>query len=139
MASLPAIKDAIKAVLDAALDGVNLYDFVPDNPTFPAICPLLNLIDFDVAFGRGIDTFEFELLVLTSRGSDRAGQDKMDQLVDGKGALSIRQVIFQNQTLGGVVDNAHVAGLIDYRPTDVAGVSVYSARLRLVVLTSGTT
>ena len=138
MTSLAAIRDAVKATLGALTD-VNVYDFVPDNPSMPAICVAPTSADFDTAFGRGQDTWEFELIVLTARGSDRAGQDKMDSLVTGAGTSSIRQAIFQNQTLGSVVDSAHVAGLIDYRPTDVAGVSVYSARLRLIVHTSGTT
>jgi hypothetical protein len=139
MSSVAAIRDAIKTTLDTALSDVHLYDFVPDNPTLPAVAVAPALADFDVAFGRGIDTWEFELLVLTARGSDRAGQERLDQLVTGAGSSSIRQVIFNDQRLGGVVDSAHVSGLIDYRPTDVAGVTVYAARLRLVVLTSGTT
>ena len=137
MSTLAAMRDAIKATL-AGIADVNVYDFVPDNPTFPAVVVAPNLCDFDVAFGRGQDTWEFELIVLTARSSDRAGQDKMDQLVTGAGASSIRQAIFDSQGLGLSDTNAHVAALIDYRPTDVAGVSVYSARLRLVVLTSGT-
>lgn len=139
MSSLSAIRDAIKTTLDAALADVYVYDFVPDNPTLPAVCAYPSPVDFFGAFGRGLDTWEFEVLALTSRGSDRAGQDKLDQLITGAGSLSIRQAIFNNRTLGFTDTDAQVSGVLDYRPTDVAGVDVYSARLRLVVQTSGTT
>jgi hypothetical protein len=138
MSSLSAIRDAIKTTLDALPEG-NAYDFVPDNPTFPAVCAYPSPADFFGAFARGLDTWEFEILVLTARGSDRAGQDKLDQFITGAGPLSIRQAIFNNRTLGFTDTDANISGVLDYRPTDVGGIPVYSARLRLVVTTSGTT
>jgi hypothetical protein len=138
MSSVSAIRDAIKTTLDTALDGVYPYDFVPDNASLPAIAVAPVLSDFEVAFGRGVDTWEFELLILTSRASDRGGQERLDQLITGAGSSSIRQVIFQNRTLGLSDCDAHVSGLVGYGPADAAGVDVYSARLRLVVTTSGT-
>jgi len=137
MSSLSAIRDAIKTTLDALPEG-NAYDFVPDNPTLPAVCAYPSPADFFGAFGRGLDTWEFEILVLTARGSDRAGQDKLDQFITGAGSLSIRQAIFNNRTLGFADTDAQVSGVLEYRPTVVAGVDVYAARLRLVVQTSGT-
>src|SRR5262245_10144019 len=139
MSSLAVIRDAVKTTLDANLADVYVYDFVPDNPTLPAVIVLPVASDFDAAFARGLDTWEFDLIVLTARGSDRAGQDKLDQLVNGSGSLSVRQVVFANRSLGLSDVDAHVSGMTGYGGTfSAVAIDHYSAQLRLVVRTSGT-
>ena len=136
MSSLSVIRDAVRSTLDINLADTHVYDFIPDNPTYPAVCVAPSLANFDAAFGRGLDVWELALLVLVARGSDRSGQDKLDQYITGAGALSIRQVIFNNRTLGLADTDAHVAALDDYGVA--TGLDAYQARLRLIVQTNGT-
>jgi hypothetical protein len=139
MSSMAAIRDAVKTTLDAALTDVYLYDIVPDLPTLPAVFVQPLTADFDAAFGRGLDTWEFDLVVLTARGSDRAGQDKLDALVNGSGALSVRQAIFANRTLGLADVDAHVSAMTSYGGSfSAVNIDHYAASLRLVVRTNGT-
>jgi len=139
MSSMAAIRDAVKTTLDVGLPDVYVYDFMPDNPTLPAVMVMPAAADFDIAFGRGLDMWEFDLIVLTARGSDRAGQDKLDQLVTGAGTSSVRQIVFANRGLGLADVDAHVSGMSGYGGSlEPVAVDHYSARLRLVVRTSGT-
>jgi hypothetical protein len=136
MSSLATIRDAIKTTLDAALADVYVYDIIPDNPTLPAICVMPAESEFDLSADRGDDTWNFDLIVLVSRGSDRAGQDKLDTLVTGGGTPSIRRIIYAARTLGLADVDARVTGMSGYGATlEAINIDHYSARLRLVART----
>lgn len=139
MASLLAIRDAIKTTLDANLAEVEIYDTVPDVAHTPAIVVMPAEADFDVAMGRGTDRWELDLYVLCSRAVADEGQDQLDVYVTGAGDSSVRELIFNNATLGGVAVDAHVSGMRGYGGQfEVAQITHIGAILRLVVLTPGT-
>lgn len=139
MASLTSIRGGIKATLDGNIASLHAYDKVPERPNLPAVVPVPVEADFDVAMGRGTDTWFFDLFVLTSHADAELGQDSLDSFVTGAGATSIRQVIFQNKTLGLSNVDAHVSGMRNYGATfEAVGVDHVGAVLRLVVHTKGT-
>lgn len=139
MASLGAIRDAIKATL-ATIDGVRIYDTVPDQINLPAVLILPIEADFNKAFGRGHDSYSFDLFVMTSRTVARTSQDALDAFLNGSGARSIRATIFAAQGLG--LDDgtqAHVTGMSRYGGSfPAAGIDHIGAALRLNVTTGNT-
>lgn len=140
MASLQAVRDAIKATLDANITGLRVFDTVPDIVNLPALLVLPVEADYEVAFGRGSDTWQIDLFVMTSRTVPRSGQDGLDGFIAGSGATSIRQAIFQHRDLG-LTDGteARVTGVSRYGGTfPAAGIDHIGAALRLVVSTPGT-
>jgi hypothetical protein len=139
MATLAAIRDAIKTTITDNVTGLRVHDTIPDVVNLPAVVVVPRTADFDVAMGRGIDTWEFDLFVMVSKGSTRAAQDALDAYVTGAGTSSIRQVIFTNRTLGLSNTDAHVARLIGYDLTfEASNVDHVGAALRLIVHTPGT-
>lgn len=140
MASLGAIRDAIKATIDANVTGLRVYDTAPDIVNLPALLVLPFDWDFDVVFGRGSDTWRFDLFVMCSRTVPRTGQDSLDSFITGGGPQSVRQAIFQHRDLG-LTDGteAHISGGSRYGGSfPAAGIDHIGAALRLVVTTPGT-
>jgi hypothetical protein len=93
--------------------------------------------DFTGAFGRGLDTHIFDVIVLVSRRDDQLAQADLDPFVNGFGASSVRQAIFNTRDLGIGVD-ATVTGMSDYGASfEVGQLDNVGARLAVQVLTSG--
>ena len=139
MASLSEIRDGIKATL-ATITGLRAYDTVPDQVNLPAVLVLPVEADFNRAFSRGNDEYQFELFVMTSRTVARVGQDALDDFVTGSGDKSIRAKIFAVQDLGiGDGTQAYVSGMSRYGGSfPAAGIDHIGAALRLKVTTSNT-
>lgn len=139
MSSLQAIRDAIKATVEAANPELFGYDTVPEVANLPAVVAVPDIADFAVAMGRGADTWELDLAVLVPWTDADVSQDALDELVTGAGPKSIRQVIFQNRTLGLDDVDAHISGMSEYGAQfEMAQIEHLGAKLRIVVHTTGT-
>lgn len=139
MSTLTAIRDAIKTTLEANITGLWVYDTVPDAVQLPCVIVKPTTGNFAQTFGRGTDSWSFDLEVLVQLDDIDLAQDRLDAYVNGSGSSSLRQVIFQNRTLGLSDTNAAVLSMSSYgTQNDVAGVPHLGAALELTVLTSGT-
>ena len=140
MASLEQIRDGIKATLEAAIPFLQVYDTVPDAANIlPACIVIPTAADFNVAFQRGTDRWDFDLYILASYAEASLGQDALDNLISGAGPNSIRAAIFATKSLGLSSTDANISGMGNYGTTfDVAGIDHVGATLQLVVHTSGT-
>lgn len=141
MASLTAIRTAVKTTLEARIPDLTVYRTVPDVTNVPAAVVEPNVSDFVVAMGRGTDTWTFDLHVLAPYADPELGQDSLDAYITGAGAQSIRQVIFQNKTLGLTNVDAHIAGMVSgsYNTRfEIGAIQHVGATLRLIVHTTGT-
>jgi hypothetical protein len=138
MSSLQAIRDAIKATVEAGNPALFGYDTVPEVANLPAVVAMPDSADFAVAMGRGADTWELDLAVLVPFTDADVSQDALDELVTGAGPKSIRQIIWQNRTLGLADVNAYISGMSDYGAAfEMAQIEHIGAKLRIVVHTSG--
>jgi len=136
MASITEVRNAIKATLEAAIPGLTVHARMSGVANVPAVVVRPVEADFEVAMRKGLDTWTYTLIVLTSRADEVASQDKLDEYVDGGGERSIRTAIFNNKTLGLANTDAHVSGMSDYNGQHAVGPITYAgAELRLVVHT----
>lgn len=139
MATLSAIRDAIASTLDAAIPTLHCYDTVPDVANLPAVVVIPATTDFVAAMGRGTDTHTLNLYVLAAYMNADLGQAALDELVAGSGAKSIRQVIWNNRSLGLVQTDAHISGMSGYGGNfNLAQVEHVGAILTAIVHSSGT-
>lgn len=141
MASLKAIRAAVVTTIETQIPSLTGYPTVPDAANTPAFVVEPVDADFEVAMGRGTDTWNFNLHVLASFAVSELGQDALDEYVTGAGSKSIRQVVFNNKTLGLTNTTAHIAGLLagSYGAQfETASIQHVGATLRLVVHTLGT-
>lgn len=141
MASFAELRTAVKTVLADTLNGVHLYDKVPENANLPAIVVQPAESTFPLTLGRANDEWQFDLIVMTAFGDAVLAQDNLDVFLSGAGSRSIRQIIMRNRQLGrGDVVAAYVAGMSDYGANfTMAGVDNIGCRLRLIVTTTGPT
>lgn len=138
MASLAAIRTALADTISASVTGIQGYPTVPAIANLPAFVVLPRSTDFQGAMGRGLDTYTFDVIVLVSRRDDALAQADLDPFINGFGASSIRQAIFNAKTLGIGVD-ARVTGMADYGAQyEVGEIDNVGARLIVEVLTTGT-
>jgi hypothetical protein len=101
------VRDGLKKNLQE-IDGLRVYDLVPDNPQPPsAIIGQLDLT-FDLNNARGLDQANIDVLVIVQRFSERTGQDKLDKYLSGSGNYSIKAAIEADRTLDGAVDTLRV-------------------------------
>jgi hypothetical protein len=101
------VRDGLKKNLQE-IDGLRVYDLVPDNPQPPsAIIGQLDLT-FDLNNARGLDQANIDVLVIVQRFSERTGQEKLDKYLSGTGDYSIKAAIEADKTLDGAVDTLRV-------------------------------
>ena len=81
---------------------------------------------------------QFELTVAVQRSDSRTAQDKLDAFVTGSGSSSIRQIIFNNRTLGLSDTDARITEMNNYA-ADVSlnGIDAVGANLTIEVFTKG--
>jgi hypothetical protein len=88
--------------------------------------------------GRGMDTHEFDVIVLVSRRDDGLAQTDLDAFVTGAGSSSIRQAIFQAPSLGLSGTAALVYGMESYGAEwDIGALNHVGAALKVRVHSRG--
>jgi hypothetical protein len=107
MIKISKVRDAIGKNIES-ISGIRIYDTIPDVVVPP--CAVVGQLDFtfDVNNARGLDSASVDVYVIVQRISERAGQDKLDELLAGSGPKSIKTAIESDRTLGGLVDTLRV-------------------------------
>ena len=107
ISNINGVRDALKANLQT-ITNLRVYDLIPDVIVPP--CAVVGQLDFtfDVDNARGLDQASVDVYVIVQRISERAGQDKLDELLGGTGNKSIKTAIESDRTLGGLVDTLRV-------------------------------
>lgn len=139
MATVAELRTGLKTTATAAVSGLFGYDRIPESVNVPAIVVVPRASDFAVAMGRGVDTHEFDLIVLTGRADDGLAQTALDAYVTGAGSSSIRQAIWNGRTLGLSGTDAHIYGMESYGAEwEIGGINYVGAVLKARVHTTGT-
>lgn len=99
----------------ATIAGLRTSDFVPDDPKPPVAVVMPPTITYDLAFGRGLDEYQFSIMVIVGRQSERAAQRLLDSLCAPTGAGSIKTAIESDRFLAGQCQ--------DLRVTEMRGIS----------------
>lgn len=125
------VRDGLKTQLQA-IEGLRVYDLIPDVVTPP--CAVVGQLDFtfDINNARGLDQAQCDVFVIVQRFSERAGQDKLDAYLSGSGTSSIKTAIESDRTLGGAVDTLRVTGA-EAGTYESQGVLFLSYRYRLTI------
>lgn len=107
MINISGVRDALGKNLQT-ITGMRVYDIIPDVVVPP--CAVVGQLDFtfDIDNARGLDQASVDVYVIVQRISERAGQDKLDELLAGKGPKSIKAALESDRTLGGLVNTLRV-------------------------------
>jgi hypothetical protein len=104
--SISAVREGIKKNLQTI--NLRTYDLIPDVVVPP--CAIVGQLDFtfDASMARGLDTATCDIYVIVQRFSERAGQDKLDELLAGGGPNSIKGAMDSDVTLNGSVKTSRL-------------------------------
>ncbi len=92
----------------ATIAGLRTSDYVPDDPKPPVAVVMPPTIKYDLAFGRGLDEYEFVVTVIVGRQSERAAQRLLDSLCAPTGSGSVKTAIESDRFLAGQCQDLRV-------------------------------
>jgi hypothetical protein len=115
MATLSDIRAGIRTRL-ATIAGLNVYDYLPDNPATPGatVAPLSGtFVTYNTTFD-GNTEWTLGVLVIVPNAVDHVSQDALDTYLQPTGASSVKAAIDAGFTLGGVAYYAVVTEARNY-------------------------
>ena len=108
---LSAIREALADVLEE-IDGLFVYRTYPGT-VLQLPCVILSLperIDYSRTSHQRLDLALYEMTLIIGRVDPRA-QVALEGLISGKGATSIREKLYADRKLGGIISNLRVIGV----------------------------
>lgn len=115
------------------ISGLRAASTQPDNPNPPMAIVNLDSITFDEAYNRGLDAYQFTILVLAGRVAERTSQNRLEAYLNPSGTSSIKQAIQGDRTLGGKAQTLRVTEVTSYGSISVGDVTYLAANLTVVV------
>ena len=117
----------------ATIPGLRTSATIPDDPKPPIAIVSPESISFDTSMGRGLDTYQFTVLCIVGRVSERTAQNKLDTYCNPTGASSVKTAIEQNRTLSGACNDLRVVDLRNYGDLVIADITYLAAEFRVAV------
>jgi hypothetical protein len=131
------VKDVMEALAGQAstIAGLRCFAYPPAKvspPTF--LVELPETVDFDGAYGRGVDSLTIPAIVLVGRAEDRASVKNLLPYVDGAGDSSIKQAL--EQRVYTAMDTVHVSQ-VELGFYTFAGIEYLGAEFTINITGSG--
>jgi len=130
--SISTIRTALAANL-ATITGLRTAAVVPDDPMPPVAVVIPSRVSWDTAFARGLDTYEFTVLVIVGRVNERTAQNNLDAYCQATGAQSVKTAIERDKTLGGAAQSLRVTEMRNYNAIQIAENTYLSAEFAVTV------
>ena len=132
MTTLSALRSGIATNL-ATISGLRTSSTVPDdvNPPIAVVAP--QGITFDTSFARGLDTYEFNVLVIVGRVDERSAQNRLDGFCNPTGSSSIKTALESDKTLGGEAQNLRCTEMRNYSSLPVGELTYLAAEFAVTV------
>lgn len=126
MATLSAMRTALAANL-ATISGLRTAATMPDQPNPPIAIVMPQSVSYDTAMSRGLDTYEFVVLVVVGRVDERTAQNLLDGYCNPTGASSIKTALESDRSLGGQAQDLRVTDMRNYSSVSVGEVTYLAA------------
>jgi hypothetical protein len=85
--------------------------YILSAPTPPCFDLEITAIEYDAAFVRGLDVWTWLVRGLTPKTSDIGSQVVLDGWLAPSGALSVKEALESDMSLGGAAETLHVTNL----------------------------
>ena len=132
MATLSAMRPALASNL-SGITGLRTAATMPDQPTPPVAIVMPQSVSYDTSMARGLDTYEFVLLVIVGRVDERTAQNLLDGYCNPTGATSIKAAIESDRTLGGQANDLRVTDMRNYSSVPVGEITYLAAEFVVTV------
>jgi len=121
------------AVRLRTISGLRAASTQPDSPNPPQAIVNLDSITYDQAYNRGLDEYQFTILVLAGRVAERTSQNRLEAYLNPTGSSSIKVAIQGDRTLGGKAQTLRVTEVTSYGSINVGDVTYLAANITVVV------
>lgn len=128
--NIATVLTGLQTVL-SEIDGVTVYDHIPERLAAPAIVMAWDAIEFSDTF-EGEATVNIAATVLVKKANLQDAQTKLVDYVNPTGALSVVAAVEADKTLDGSVDSARVIGA-EQQEIELAGTSFLAAKFTVEV------
>jgi len=121
----------------ATISGLRSSAYIPDNPQPPVAVVMPGRIQYDTAFGRGSDEYQFTIMLIVGRVADRASQTTLDGYCESSGNRSVKAAIEGDRTLGGKALDCRVTEMTNQGSLAIGDVTYHTAEFNVSVIAAG--
>lgn len=118
----------------ATISGLRVSATIPDQPNPPQAVIFPNRVLYDTTFRRGEDEYEFVILVILGRVSERTAQTSLDAYCNPSGATSVKQAVEAEATLGGKAFDCRVTEMRGQSSLTIGDVTYLTAEFMVTVI-----
>lgn len=121
----------------ATINGLRSSSYIPDNPQPPVAIVMPGRIQYDQAFGRGSDEYQFTIMLIVGRVADRASQTNLDAYCASSGSASVKAAVEGDRTLGGKALDCRVTEMTNQGSLAIGDVTYHTAEFSVTVIAAG--
>lgn len=136
MTALTDLRNGLSTRL-ATITGLRSSAYIPDNPQPPVAIVMPGRIQYDTAFGRGSDEYQFTIMVIVGRVADRNSQTTLDAYCASSGSASIKAAIEGDRSLGGKALDCRVTEMTNQGSLAIGDVTYHTAEFSVTVIAAG--
>lgn len=134
MATISAVRDALKTRIEAQVSGLRVLDTVPGGEVHPPVAVVIPEMGERRTLGGTKNTERYRLRIAVSAASERTGQDKLDGYLASSGATSIQAALaVAPRSLGVSGITAWVSGWENYGLIEIAEHVYFGADVLITV------
>jgi hypothetical protein len=116
----------------ATISGIRTYATIPDNPTMPAAVVSLNNVTYDQAYQGGLVLYNFEVVVIVAKVTERRAQERLHDKVQ-TGVGGVKNAIESDPTLGGAAIDARVTEMSNISTVSIGDIDYLTANFAVTV------
>ena len=120
-----------------SIRGLRSSAYIPDNPQPPVAVVMPGRIQYDTAFGRGSDEYQFTIMLIVGRVADRASQTNLDAYCASSGSASVKAAVEGDRTLGGTALDCRVTEMTNQGSLSIGDVTYHTAEFSVTVIAAG--
>ena len=132
MADIQALREGLAANL-ATIPRLRTEENMLDSVNPPVAVVQLESVTYDTAFRNGMDTYNFNILVIVSRGADRIALADLNEYASPTGDRSIKRAIESDRSLGSAAQTLRVETLSNIGSLQLDNQEYYAAEFSVVV------
>jgi hypothetical protein len=121
----------------STINGLRSSSYIPDNPQPPVAIVMPGRIQYDQAFGRGSDEYQFTIMLIVGRVADRASQTNLDAYCASSGSASVKAAVEGDRTLGGKALDCRVTEMTNQGSLAIGDVTYHTAEFNVSVIAAG--
>jgi hypothetical protein len=132
MASITDLRAGLATQL-GTIPGLRTTTETPDTISPPIAIVNVTNVNYDKAFQRGLDEYNFAITLIVGRVGERSAQKLLDSYVSTTGASSVKLAIELDKTLGGKCDTLRVTDMRNYGSLVIGEITYLAAEFNVVV------